>query len=107
MNVGENTDQIPVRGPCILIDDLTVYIIRSDFFYKFDRLTWLIGICNSHFDNGDFDKAISILKLCRLTLTVVCIKVHKIVSVWCKIALGEVGVSLPWDAMPLVLLAPG
>ena len=31
MNVGENTDQIPVRGPCILIDDLTVYIIRSDF----------------------------------------------------------------------------
>ena len=27
--------------------------------------------------------------------TVVCIKVHKIVSVWCKIALGEVGVSLP------------
>ena len=31
-----------------------------------------------------------------LTLTtVVCIKVHKIVSVWCKIALGEVGVSLP------------
>ena len=27
--------------------------------------------------------------------TVVCIKVHKIVSLWCKIALGEVGVSLP------------
>ena len=31
----------------------------------------------------------------ELMLTVVCIKVHKIVSVWCKIALGEVGVSLP------------
>ena len=28
--------------------------------------------------------------------TVVCIKVHKIASVWCKTALGEVGVSLPW-----------
>ena len=28
-------------------------------------------------------------------VTVVCIKVHKIVSLWCKIALGEVGVSLP------------
>ena len=27
--------------------------------------------------------------------TVVCIKVHKIASVWCKTALGEVGVSLP------------
>ena len=27
--------------------------------------------------------------------TVVCIKVHKIVSLWCKTALGEVGVSLP------------
>ena len=40
-------------------------------------------------------------------LTVVCIKVHKIASVWCKTALGEVGVSLPWDATPLVLLAPG
>ena len=38
--------------------------------------------------------------------TVVCIKVHKIVSVWCKIALGEVGVSLPWWCHALVLLAP-
>ena len=28
-------------------------------------------------------------------VTVVCIKVHKIASVWCKTALGEVGVSLP------------
>ena len=27
--------------------------------------------------------------------TVVCIKVHKIVSLWCKTALEEVGVSLP------------
>ena len=27
--------------------------------------------------------------------TVVCIKVHKIVSLWCKTALGEVGLSLP------------
>ena len=27
--------------------------------------------------------------------TVVCKKVHKIASVWCKIALEEVGVSLP------------
>ena len=27
--------------------------------------------------------------------TVVCIKVHKIAFVWCKTALGEVGVSLP------------
>ena len=27
--------------------------------------------------------------------TVVCIKVHKIASVWCKTALGKVGVSLP------------
>ena len=27
--------------------------------------------------------------------TVVCKKVHKILSVWCKMALVEVGVSLP------------
>ena len=39
--------------------------------------------------------------------TVVCIKVHKIASVWCKTALGEVGVSLPWWCHPLFLLAPG
>ena len=31
----------------------------------------------------------------ELKSTVVCIKVHKIASVWCKTALGEVGVSLP------------
>ena len=31
----------------------------------------------------------------KSSLTVVCIKVHKIASVWCKTALGEVGVSLP------------
>ena len=31
----------------------------------------------------------------KLPGTVVCIKVHKIVSLWCKTALGEVGVSLP------------
>ena len=30
-----------------------------------------------------------------VSATVVCIKVHKIASVWCKTALGEVGVSLP------------
>ena len=29
------------------------------------------------------------------TATVVCKKVHPIGSVWCKMALGEVGVSLP------------
>ena len=40
-------------------------------------------------------------------LTVVCIKVHKIASVWCKTVLGEVGVSLPWWCHPLFLLAPG
>ena len=39
--------------------------------------------------------------------TVVCKIVHKIASVWCKIALGEVGVSLPWWCHPPVLLAPG
>ena len=39
--------------------------------------------------------------------TVVCKKVHKIESVWCKMALGEVGVSLPWWYRALVLLDPG
>ena len=61
MNVGENTDQIPVRGPCILIDDLTVYIIRSDFSIILADSPDS-GICNSHFDSGDLNKAISILK---------------------------------------------
>ena len=42
----------------------------------------------------------------RYSLAVVCKKVHKIRSVWCKIALGEVGVSLPWWCHALVLLAP-
>ena len=39
--------------------------------------------------------------------TVVCKIVHKFASVWCKTALGEVGVSLPWWCAALVLLAPG
>ena len=39
--------------------------------------------------------------------TVVCKKVHPIGYVWCKMALGEVGVSLPWWCPALVLLAPG
>ena len=39
--------------------------------------------------------------------TVVCKIVHKIASVWCKTASGEVGVSLPWWCAALVLLAPG
>ena len=39
--------------------------------------------------------------------TVVCKKVHPIGPVWCKMALGEVGVSLPWWCHALVLLAPG
>ena len=39
--------------------------------------------------------------------TVVCKKVHKIWSVWCKMALGKVDVSLPWWCHALVLLAPG
>ena len=41
--------------------------------------------------------------------TVVCKIVHKFefASVWCKIALGGVGVSLPWWCAALVLLAPG
>ena len=40
-------------------------------------------------------------------LTVVCIKVHKIASIWCKTALGEVGMSLPWWCAAFVLLSPG
>ena len=40
-------------------------------------------------------------------VTVVCKIVHKFASVWCKTALGEVGVSLPWWCAALVLLAPG
>ena len=39
--------------------------------------------------------------------TVVCKIVHKFASVWCKTALGEVGMSLPWWCAALVLLAPG
>ena len=39
--------------------------------------------------------------------TVVCKIVHKIASVWCKTALGEVGVSLSWWCAALVLLTPG
>ena len=39
--------------------------------------------------------------------TVVCKIVHKFASVWCKTALGEVGVSLPWWCAALVLLPPG
>ena len=39
--------------------------------------------------------------------TVVCKIVHKFASVWCKTALGEVGVSLSWWCAALVLLAPG
>ena len=38
-----------------------------------------------------FEKNISTTYL----ITIVCKIVHKIASVWCKIALGEVGVSLP------------
>ena len=38
---------------------------------------------------------------------VMCEKVHKSASVWCKIALEEVSVSLPWWCHALVLLAPG
>ena len=40
-------------------------------------------------------------------ITVVCKIVHKFASLWCKTALGEVGVSLPWWCTALVLLAPG
>ena len=40
-------------------------------------------------------------------VTVVCKIVHKFASVWCKTALGEVGVSLPRWCAALVLLAPG
>ena len=39
--------------------------------------------------------------------TVVCKIVHIFASVWCKTALGEVGVSLPWWCTDLVLVAPG
>ena len=39
--------------------------------------------------------------------TVLCKIVHKFASVWCKTALGEVGVSFPWWCTALVLLAPG
>ena len=39
--------------------------------------------------------------------TVVCKKVHPTGSVWCKMALGEVGVSLPWWCHAFVLPAPG
>ena len=38
--------------------------------------------------------------------TVICKKVHKIWSVWCRMALVEVGVSLPWWCYAFVLLAP-
>ena len=41
-----------------------------------------------------------------LNTTVVCKKVHKIWPVWCKMALGEVGVSLSWWCHILALLAP-
>ena len=41
------------------------------------------------------DDSVNAVPQIVLGVTVVCIKVHKIVSVWCKIALGEVGVSLP------------
>ena len=49
----------------------------------------------------------SIFAIFGSTFTVVCKIVHKIASVWCKTASGEVGVSLPWWCAALVLLAPG
>ena len=45
-------------------------------------------------------------KISKTIHTVVCKKVHKIWSVWCKMAQGEVGVSLPWWCHALALLAP-
>ena len=47
------------------------------------------------------------MRLYKSLDTVVCKKVHKIWSVWCKMALGEVGVSLPWWCHAFVLLVPG
>ena len=44
---------------------------------------------------------------CIIIDTVVCKKVHKIWSAWFKMALGEVGMSLPWWCHVLALLAPG
>ena len=43
--------------------------------------------------SSNFSAFLSLLDL--IVITVVCIKVHKIAYVWCKTALGEVGVSLP------------
>jgi hypothetical protein len=48
-----------------------------------------------------------ILLVTYIVYTVVCKIVHKFSYVWCKTALGEVGVSLPWWCAALVLLAPG
>ena len=71
----------------------------------------LITLSCNHWLNFDFFYELSSYvystSLCKPMVTVVCKIVHKFASVWCKTALGEVGVSLPWWSAALVLLAPG
>ena len=45
--------------------------------------------------NSDSEVIKSEIFAVLMIITVVCKKVHKIASLWCKMALGEVGVSLP------------
>ena len=86
-------------------------IWRQKCTYLFPAIHWhqkgqnMSGFSRSH--RTPFFNGIQNFWLPQVIDTVMCIKVHRIVSLWCKTALGEVGVSLPWDATPLVLLAPG
>ena len=73
----------------VLFRQIFQYFLRSRYAY-----------CDGYQKSTDYaQKARNFLKQNMYTIyiqsTVVCKIVHKIASVWCKSALGEVGVSLP------------
>ena len=82
----------------ILITGIATPFVNG--FFIFAVLRFLMGLSYPTFFMCTFMLSkfyFSTFKMCLslFIVTVVCKKVHKIRSVWCKMALGEVGVSLP------------